>query len=104
MWWAGVPFNANLVQDGDTVPHIDPNSLVAGRPNLIKSRLDAQRHLLRQQIARWTPIFVTKSGVIYDGNHAARAAAEAGEGIEIQVIDASAKGFGNVLSLPIVMR
>jgi hypothetical protein len=98
----GVPFDPAAVKGGDTIHGVDPGSLIAGRPNLIQSRLDFQRQLLVQGIDRFTPIIVTVHGIVYDGNHAARAAIEAGKTVAVLVVDIPAKGFGSIWKLPVV--
>jgi hypothetical protein len=97
----GVPFDPKSVKAGETVEGTDPRTLTAGRPALIKSRLDAQRSLISQGIVRFTPIVVTTQGIVYDGNHAVRAAADMGVSITVVVVDVPAQGFGSILSLPV---
>jgi hypothetical protein len=45
---------------------------------------------------------VTRDGVIWDGHHAVRAAAEEGRTVEVLVIDLAAKATGSsILNLPV---
>jgi hypothetical protein len=60
--------------------------LLPSRSDLSASRLAAQRQLVQSGQRRRTPIQVTTEGVIWDGHHAARAAAEAGQLVDVLVI------------------
>jgi hypothetical protein len=72
------------------------------RPDLITARIEAQRQLIRLGQPRFTPILVTLAGIIYDGHHAVRAAAEEGVTIEIQIVDQPlASSAGSILDLPV---
>jgi hypothetical protein len=97
----GAPFPNNATA-GQTLGGIDPSSLQAGRANLWQSRLTTQQNLVTGQVPRANPITVTPQGVIYNGNHGARAAAEAGVSISVEVIDETIPGFGPVTGLPIL--
>ena len=79
---------------GATQVHVDPTRLLPSRPDLWRSRLEAQRRLLLAGIPRITPILVTRDGIIYDGHHAVRAAAEASRTVDVQVTDATAAAVG----------
>jgi len=81
----GKPFPCNA-QPGQTLTNIDPNTLQAGRGDLVAGRLATQQRLIQQGTPRTTPIQVTPDGVIWDGNHGARAAAEAGVPVTVEVI------------------
>lgn len=64
--------------------------------------LDFQRALLRAGTKRWTPIQVTRDGVIWDGHHAARAAAEEGRLVDVLVVDLAVNAVGDlILDLPV---
>lgn len=66
--------------------HVDPLTLrPAHATSLVRRRLEAQRELIRAGTRRTSPIFVTPDGVIIDGHHGTRAAAEAGLPVEIEV-------------------
>jgi len=73
-------------QPGQTLENIDPTTLQAGKQVLEQSRLDLQQSLMDQGITRTTPIRVQPDGVIWDGNHAARLAADAGVPVNVQVV------------------
>ncbi len=64
---------------------IDPTRLRPSRRDLEETRLDAQRALLLANRPRATPILVSTDGVIFDGHHAARVAAEEGRPVDIMV-------------------
>lgn len=66
---------------------VDPNRLRPSRDDLIGSRLNVQRQLLRSGQQRLTPIVVSRDGVIIDGHHAVRAAAEGGLMVDVLVRD-----------------
>ena len=83
---------------------IDPLSLTAGRANLVRSRLQRQRRLDDAGIARWTPIEVTRKGVVYDGNHAVRVAAERGRNVVAVVTDKEGDSCGSIMNLPVTER
>jgi hypothetical protein len=81
---------------------IDPKDLLPSRPDLVKARVDAQRALLRSGRKRYTPIQVSTDGVIWDGHHAVRAAAEEGAMVEVQVVSVPLKPAGSlILQLPV---
>jgi hypothetical protein len=66
---------------------VDPRTLGRGdRAALDKRRLAHQRHLLRQGIARFTPVEVNESGRIHDGHHAIRAAIELDVPMDVNVV------------------
>ncbi len=100
----GRPFNSAEAEVGQTVQGVDPTSLQAGRGNLVKSRLQVQRQLVDSETPRYTPIEVTKDGVIWDGNHGVRAAAEGRKAVDVVVVPGSTTGKGNVLDLPVTER
>lgn len=68
---------------------------------MVKSRLEFQRCLLLNGNTRFSPIIVTREGIVYDGNHAVRAAAEEARTVDVDVIETPAMGFGAILGLPI---
>ena len=76
------PINA---APGQTQQDIDPARLRPGRTDLIRSRLEYQRKLIESGQARFTPIQVSREGVIIDGHHYVRAAAEEGQLVEVLV-------------------
>jgi hypothetical protein len=60
--------------------------LLPSRQDLVRRRLEHQRYLLRTGQSRFTPIQVTREGVIFDGHHPVRAAAERGLMIDVMII------------------
>jgi hypothetical protein len=81
---------------------VDPKRLRPSRDDLILSRLNLQRHLLRSRRHRYTPIVVSKDGVIIDGHHAVRAAAEDGRSVDVLVRDFPIVARGeSILDLPL---
>ena len=72
------------VGPGQVQSGVDPRRLHPSRSDLITVRLDFQRGLLRSGKSRFTMIQVTQSGIIIDGHHRVRAAAE--EGVVVDVI------------------
>jgi hypothetical protein len=100
----GEPFPSGA-QPGQILDHIDPNSLQAGRPVLDAGRLAEQERLIQQGIPRATPIQVTPAGVIYDGNHGARAAAQAGVPVRVEVVPPwPIQPQGPVMNLPVLPK
>ncbi len=70
---------------GESQQKLDPMSLRPSRRDLVRARLETQRALLLSNRVRATPILVTMEGVIFDGHHAVRAAAEEGRLVDIDV-------------------
>ena len=64
---------------------LDPHHLLPSRSDLTRGRLEFQRKLLRSGQPRFLMIQVTEEGVIVDGHHAFRAAAEEGLLIDVTV-------------------
>jgi hypothetical protein len=77
--------NPITAKPGHLQQDVDPSSLRPSRQDLIKARLEAQRALLLSNHVRATPILVTIDGVIFDGHHAVRAAAEEGRLVDLLV-------------------
>ena len=98
----GRPFPPDA-KPGQSLQNIDPNTLQAGRADLVGGKLATQRQLIQQGVPRTTPIQVTPSGIIWDGNHGAAAAAKAGAPVNVQVIEPpfSIPSKGPVTKLPI---
>jgi len=94
--------NPITVPPGQVQTGVDARLLLPGRGDLIQSRLDFQRALLQAGRPRLTPIQVTRDGVIWDGHHAVRAAAELGQTVSVLVIDDTAPPAGpTILQLPV---
>src|SRR4051794_15980253 len=77
--------NPISVGPGQTQQGVDPMLLRPSRPDLVRARLEAQRSLLLGGHVRATPILVTIEGVIVDGHHAVRAAAEERRLVDVAV-------------------
>lgn len=81
---------------------VDPVRLLPSRGDLVRARVEFQRSLLRGGTARLTPVRVTPGGVIVDGHHMVRAAAEEGTMIDVVVIPWSEVPVGaSILDLPV---
>lgn len=81
---------------------VDARLLLPSRGDLIQLRLDFQRRLRQTGLPRSTPIQVTTQGVIWDGHHAVRAAAESGESVDVLVIGSLVPAWGlTILQLPV---
>jgi hypothetical protein len=81
---------------------VDASLLLPSRPDLSQARLAAQRSLKQAKQPRYTPIQVTPQGVIWDGHHAVRVAAEDGDVVNVKVIDQSVAPVGlTILQLPV---
>ena len=78
--------NSIRVLLGQSQAGIDARSLLPSRSGLSKARLDQQRLLRQSHTARSTPIQATVDGVIWDGHHAVRAAAEASDQVDVLVV------------------
>jgi hypothetical protein len=84
------------------VQNVEARLLLPSRHELISQRLAQQRLLVASGRARWTPILVTINGVIQDGHHAIRAAAELGIRVDVKVIDFPLPPSGvTILNLPV---
>lgn len=76
--------------------------LLPSRPDLVRKRLEAQRQLIKSKCTRSTPILVTPAGIIYDGHHAVRAAAEEAVNVSIKIIDQPlVPRAASILDLPV---
>ena len=76
--------------------------LLPGRRDLVRFRLEYQRRLLLSGTTRLAPIQVTLEGVIFDGHHWVRAAAEEGKTVDVLVVDQSVQAMANsILVLPV---
>jgi hypothetical protein len=94
--------NPITVSAGRTQKDVDPALLLPSRPNLVRSRLEFQRQLIRTGQQRFTPIQENANGVIYDGHHGARAAAEEGRTIDVLVIDVPLSPMASsIFALPV---
>jgi hypothetical protein len=81
---------------------VDPQLLLPSRQDLIKERLEFQRQLLQGGRQRRTPIQVTPDGVIWDGHHGVRAAAERGLAVDVLVVAEAVSPSGlTIMQLPV---
>jgi hypothetical protein len=95
--------NPITVPAGQTQAQVDPLALLPSRSDLIQARLNLQRQLIISATRRHTPIQVTTDGVIFDGHHAVRAAAEQGLLIDVLVIQfPQPASADSILDLPVV--
>lgn len=78
--------NPVTASPGQSQQNVNPLHLLPSRADLSQTRLDMQRALQDAGIERATPIEVTPDGVIWDGHHAVRIAAENGMLITVKVV------------------
>jgi hypothetical protein len=97
-WQSPVSARPGQVQVG-----VDARSLLPSRIDLEQWQLDVQSALRQAGTPRSTPIQVTTEGVIWDGHHAVRVAAERGETVEVRVIPMLAPPSGLTI-LQLVVR
>lgn len=94
--------NPISVPPGQLQVGVDPIEREPSRGDLVRSRLEFQRTLLRRKPPRPTPIQVSSDGVIIDGHHAVRAAAEEGQMVDVLVTAFTAPGKGcSILDLDV---
>jgi hypothetical protein len=94
--------NPIVVPPGQMQYGVNPLQLLPSRVDLIQVDLDLQRALQRSGTARYTPIQVTREGVIWDGHHAIRAAAEEGRSVDVRVIGLLVPAVaGSIMALPV---
>jgi hypothetical protein len=87
---------------GQVQTGVDPAHLLPSRGDLVRSRLENQRRLLLSGTARFSPIQVTAGGVIFDGHHMVRAAAEEGKLVDVRVVGVAQPPAGDmILDLPV---
>jgi hypothetical protein len=97
-WQNPITASPGQVQRG-----VDPLALLPSRVDLHRVRLEYQRQLLLTGIARHSPVQATMDGVIFDGHHAVRAAAEEGRRIDVKVVAFPvAAAADSILDLPVV--
>lgn len=95
--------NPIVVPAGRTQNGVDPRRLLPSRADLLRVRLDLQRRLVRSGTPRLTPIQVTTDGIIFDGHHAVRAAADDGRSIDVKVVFFPlTEAADSILDLPVV--
>jgi hypothetical protein len=85
-----------------TSQNVPADLLLPSRPELVRGRLDLQRALVSAGQARFSPIQVTPDGVIWDGHHGARVAAELGLSINVNIVNVAVQPVGLLLlDLPV---
>jgi hypothetical protein len=90
------------VPPGQAQSGVDPQALLPSRHDLSRVRLEGQRALLLAGTPRLTPIQVTPDGVIWDGHHAVRAAAEEGRTVDVRVVPITVPpAAASILQLPV---
>ena len=96
-WQSPITARPGQVQMG-----VDACSLLPSRTDLEQVRLDVQAALRQAGTPRATPIQVTLEGVIWDGHHAVRLAAENGETVDVRVVALLESPSGlTILQLPV---
>jgi hypothetical protein len=96
-WSNPVTASAGEVQRG-----VDPARLRPSRADLIRARFEFQRSLLRSGRPRFTMIQVNREGVIVDGHHAVRAAAEEARPVDVTVSPLPVVAISvSILDLPV---
>jgi hypothetical protein len=94
--------NPITVAIGQAQLGVGPTLLLPSRGDLARSRLEIQRQLLVSGTARLSPIQVTLFGVIFDGHHMVRAAAEESKLIDVRVVGIVQPPVGEmILDLPV---
>ena len=73
-------------QAGHVQLDVNAHSLLPSRQDLSQVRLDMQKAMMDAGIERNTLIEVTPEGVIWDGHHAVRAAAENGRPVTVRIV------------------
>ena len=94
--------NPIVVQPGQTQRSVDPLRLLPSRQDLIKLRIEFQRGLILAGKQRYSLIQVTEDGVIYDGHHGVRAAAEEQVNVDVLIVAVKLQPMAaSVLQLPV---
>jgi len=87
---------------GQSQANVDPLFLLPSRSDLSRVRLDMQQALLDAGTARSTPIEVTPDGVIWDGHHAVRVAAEKGMPVTVKIVNVKLNSTASsIMDLPV---
>jgi hypothetical protein len=90
------------VLPGQVQRDVDPLSLLPSRKDLSQARLDIQRVLVDAGVSRSSPIQVTTDGVIWDGHHAVRIAAEKRLTVAVLVVRVTqSPSMSSILDLPV---
>jgi hypothetical protein len=97
-----IPFDPKQARHGIVLHGIDPATLRSNKTELEQWRVELQRQLIADGIKRHSLIQVNCEGIILEGNHGARAAADAGVPVNVQVIDLPHPSTGSILDIPIV--
>lgn len=97
--------NPIVIPAGSHQSAVVPTDLLPSRSDLWQSRLDQQLQLIQAGTPRWTPITVTPEGVIIDGHHAVRAAADLGLAVGVLVEPLGIRPVGKLIQeLPLRAR
>ena len=97
-----------LVQNPITVKpgqmqECDPNMLRAGQQQVLRQgNLNDQLEFIKKGVDRYTPIEVTVDGVIVNGHHGVRAAAQLGRTVHVKVVGGNLKPGPPVTQLPVI--
>ena len=94
--------NPITAQAGTVQRGVNPAALRAGdQMRLQSSRLVIQKQLIQSGTKRYDPIIVSRQGVIYQGTHGARAAADLGTSVDVIVVDLNIQAGPPVTELPV---
>lgn len=94
--------NPITASPGQLQSNVNPLHLLPSQRDLSQLRLDMQQALMDAGVTRTTPIEVTPEGVIWDGHHAARLAAEKGEAVEVKVVNVRVSSTASsIMDLPV---
>jgi hypothetical protein len=99
---AMIPFDTRQAIAGTILRGIDASTLLAGREPLEQWRIDIQHKLIATKTPRWDMIEVNLLGVILNGNHGARAAAEAHMPVDIIVVDFPQPSHGPTIQVKVI--
>jgi hypothetical protein len=96
------PANPITASPGFPQRGVDPTALRAGnQTSLEASRIANQKALILSGTPRFDPIVVTRDGVVIDGAHAVRAAAELGQTVDVVVSPVNMTPGPPIIDLPI---
>jgi hypothetical protein len=96
-WQSPITASVGQFQTG-----VNPLQLLPSRTDVFQVRLDMQAALLDAGIGRHTPIKVSLDGVIWDGHHLVRVAAERRIDVTVQVVKQRVQpSASSILDLPV---
>ena len=96
------PFDPVQAKHRVVLQGIDAATLRSNKTFLEEWRLELQRQLIANGIKRSSLIKVNCQGIILEGNHGARVAAEMGVPVEVLVVDMPHPTTGPILQVPVV--